>query len=106
MIDYHSVIVDHYCFCYCFRLQDGVSECIESLTAAGIKIWVLTGDKEGTAVNIGMACSLLLPPTHMRLIRLSGGVALSNIMECLQKEVRVSIELYCFVFVFYYYVRI
>ena len=28
------------------RLQDGVPEAIESLRAAGIKIWVLTGDKQ------------------------------------------------------------
>ena len=29
------------------KLQDGVPECIERLTSAGIKIWVLTGDKLG-----------------------------------------------------------
>jgi P-type E1-E2 ATPase len=34
------------------RLQDGVPECIASLAEAGIKIWVLTGDKEEIAVNI------------------------------------------------------
>lgn len=30
-----------------------VPECIEKLARAGIKIWVLTGDKMETAVNIG-----------------------------------------------------
>ncbi|XP_064615667.1 phospholipid-transporting ATPase IF-like [Liolophura sinensis] len=34
------------------KLQDGVPETIESLRTAGIKVWVLTGDKEETAVNI------------------------------------------------------
>ncbi len=29
------------------KLQDGVPQCIERLTQAGIKIWVLTGDKTG-----------------------------------------------------------
>ncbi len=29
------------------KLQDGVPECIERLARAGIKIWVLTGDKVG-----------------------------------------------------------
>jgi len=29
------------------KLQDGVPQCIESLTQAGIKIWMLTGDKIG-----------------------------------------------------------
>lgn len=30
------------------KLQDGVPQCIERLTQAGIKIWVLTGDKIGS----------------------------------------------------------
>ncbi|XP_073221222.1 probable phospholipid-transporting ATPase 8 isoform X2 [Cicer arietinum] len=41
------------------RLQKGVPECIEKLAMAGIKLWVLTGDKMETAVNIGYACRLL-----------------------------------------------
>ncbi|CAG8528415.1 16324_t:CDS:2 [Acaulospora colombiana] len=41
------------------RLQDGVPECIKTLSTAGIKIWVLTGDKIETAINIGFACNLL-----------------------------------------------
>ncbi|KAI9913972.1 hypothetical protein PsorP6_006053 [Peronosclerospora sorghi] len=41
------------------RLQDGVPETIESLAKAGISIWVLTGDMEETAINIGYACRLL-----------------------------------------------
>jgi phospholipid-translocating ATPase len=59
------------------KLQDGVPECIENLSQAGIKIWMLTGDKTGTikknrfsltetvfcsletAENIGLSCRLL-----------------------------------------------
>jgi len=41
------------------RLQDGVPETIELLLVAGVKIWVLTGDKRETAVNVGKACNLL-----------------------------------------------
>ncbi|XP_020089461.1 probable phospholipid-transporting ATPase 8 isoform X1 [Ananas comosus] len=41
------------------RLQKGVPECINKLAEAGIKIWILTGDKLETAVNIGFACHLL-----------------------------------------------
>lgn len=41
------------------KLQIGVPECIDKLAQAGIKIWVLTGDKMETAINIGFACSLL-----------------------------------------------
>lgn len=34
------------------KLQEDVPKTIESLRLAGIKVWVLTGDKEETAVNI------------------------------------------------------
>ncbi|MEQ2236052.1 hypothetical protein ILYODFUR_008486, partial [Ilyodon furcidens] len=43
------------------RLQEGVSETIALLQDAGIKVWVLTGDKKETAVNIGYSCKLLDP---------------------------------------------
>uniref|UniRef100_A0AAQ5ZX12 Phospholipid-transporting ATPase n=1 Tax=Amphiprion ocellaris TaxID=80972 RepID=A0AAQ5ZX12_AMPOC len=43
------------------RLQDGVPETIASLRKAGLQIWVLTGDKQETAVNIAYACKLLDP---------------------------------------------
>jgi phospholipid-transporting ATPase len=41
------------------KLQDKVPETIRDIKAAGIKMWVLTGDKVETAVNIGMSCNLL-----------------------------------------------
>ncbi|GCC30672.1 phospholipid-transporting ATPase ID [Chiloscyllium punctatum] len=41
------------------KLQDGVPQTIETLSKANIKIWVLTGDKQETAVNIGYACNML-----------------------------------------------
>ena len=41
------------------KLQDGVPETIDTLLKAGIHIWVLTGDKQETAINIGHSCKLL-----------------------------------------------
>jgi phospholipid-transporting ATPase len=41
------------------RLQDGVPETIHVLQEAGIKVWVLTGDRQETAINIGMSCKLI-----------------------------------------------
>ncbi|KAJ9563811.1 hypothetical protein OSB04_008971 [Centaurea solstitialis] len=41
------------------KLQEGVPSCIETLSKAGIKIWVLTGDKLETAINIAYACKLI-----------------------------------------------
>uniref|UniRef100_A0A674EY49 Phospholipid-transporting ATPase n=1 Tax=Salmo trutta TaxID=8032 RepID=A0A674EY49_SALTR len=41
------------------KLQEGVPETIACLTLASIKIWVLTGDKLETAMNIGYSCNML-----------------------------------------------
>eukprot|EP00040_Diaphanoeca_grandis_P017304 m.90042 g.90042 ORF g.90042 m.90042 type:complete len:1189 (-) comp26359_c0_seq1:156-3722(-) len=41
------------------KLQDGVPETIAKLKEAGIKVWVLTGDKQLTAIEIGKSCQLL-----------------------------------------------
>jgi phospholipid-translocating ATPase len=41
------------------KLQDGVPDAIQLLAQAGIKLWVLTGDKVETAINIGFSCNLL-----------------------------------------------
>ncbi|XP_026564725.1 phospholipid-transporting ATPase IB isoform X4 [Pseudonaja textilis] len=41
------------------RLQAGVPETISTLIKAEIKIWVLTGDKQETAINIGYSCRLV-----------------------------------------------
>lgn len=41
------------------KLQDGVPDTIHTLQQAGIKVWVLTGDRQETAINIGMSCKLI-----------------------------------------------
>ena len=41
------------------KLQEGVPGCIGDFGRAGIATWVLTGDKEETAINIAHACQLL-----------------------------------------------
>jgi P-type E1-E2 ATPase len=41
------------------KLQDMVENTLEFIKAAGIKVWVLTGDKIETAINIGISCRLL-----------------------------------------------
>ncbi|XP_017728134.1 PREDICTED: probable phospholipid-transporting ATPase VD isoform X2 [Rhinopithecus bieti] len=50
------------------RLQEGVPESIEALHKAGIKIWMLTGDKQETAVNIAYACKLLEPDDKLFIL--------------------------------------
>ena len=38
------------------KLQDGVPETIANLQLAGVRVWVLTGDKQETAINIAFSC--------------------------------------------------
>lgn len=40
------------------KLQDQVPETIEKLIKANIKVWVLTGDKQETAIEIGKSCKM------------------------------------------------
>lgn len=41
------------------KLQDGVPDTLRKLEKAGVKIWVLTGDKQETAINIGLSCGAI-----------------------------------------------
>lgn len=41
------------------KLQQGVPDAIQTLHKAGIKLWILTGDKVQTAIEIGFSCNLL-----------------------------------------------
>ncbi|ODQ64350.1 phospholipid-translocating P-type ATPase [Nadsonia fulvescens var. elongata DSM 6958] len=53
------------------RLQDGVPDSIALLGMAGIKLWVLTGDKVETAINIGFSCNLLDGDMELLVIKVS-----------------------------------
>ncbi|KAI8333988.1 hypothetical protein BC941DRAFT_400926 [Chlamydoabsidia padenii] len=53
------------------RLQDGVPETIAMLAQSGIKLWVLTGDKTETAINIGYACNLITTDMELLVIKAS-----------------------------------
>ena len=50
------------------KLQDGVPETIASLEEAGIKLWVLTGDKRETAIEIGYSTKVLTPKMHLTVV--------------------------------------
>lgn len=50
------------------KLQVGVPEAIETLHKAGIKLWILTGDKLQTAIEIGFSCNLLTSDMEIMII--------------------------------------
>ncbi|AQK43098.1 Phospholipid-transporting ATPase 2 [Zea mays] len=54
------------------RLQDGVPETIKLLRNAGINVWMLTGDKQNTAIQIGLLCNLITSGPNSQLLSISG----------------------------------
>lgn len=43
------------------KLQEGVADTIDNVMSANIRVWVLTGDKQETAIEIGKSCKLIQP---------------------------------------------
>nr|XP_036854505.1 probable phospholipid-transporting ATPase VD isoform X1 [Manis javanica] len=70
------------------RLQEGVPESIEALHEAGIKIWMLTGDKQETAVNIAYACKLLAPEDKLFILNTQSKDACEMLMGTILKELQ------------------
>ncbi|KAK9724312.1 hypothetical protein RND81_05G063200 [Saponaria officinalis] len=70
------------------KLQKGVPECINNLAKAGIRLWVLTGDKMETAINIGYACSLLTQGMKQIMISLDA----AEIVALEKQNDRTSVE--------------
>ena len=69
------------------KLQDEVPETIEYLLNCGIKLWVLTGDKRETAVNIARSCRLFSPQMHVM------EVEVSSVEQCLDRLKAVQSEI-------------
>lgn len=54
------------------RLQDGVPETIEILRQSGINFWMLTGDKQSTAIQIALLCNLISSEPKGQLLHING----------------------------------
>ncbi|VDM59554.1 unnamed protein product [Angiostrongylus costaricensis] len=63
------------------RLQDGVPECIHLLREAGICVWVLTGDKVETAVNIAFSSRLFSSSMDILNIGANGVRSVSDLLD-------------------------
>jgi len=70
------------------RLQDGVPSAIQTVKDAGIRLWVLTGDKVETAVDIAFSCALFDSRTHLAYATYAGSTE-----ETLEKLTRAKREL-------------
>uniref|UniRef100_A0A665W3Y3 Phospholipid-transporting ATPase n=1 Tax=Echeneis naucrates TaxID=173247 RepID=A0A665W3Y3_ECHNA len=69
------------------RLQENVPDTIVALREAGIQVWVLTGDKLETAVNIGYACRLLEEEDLVINMSCKNKITCTSILDCALEEV-------------------
>lgn len=72
------------------KLQDGVPETIEKMRQAGIKVWMLTGDKRETAINIAHSTRLCGPDTTIHVLDVQEGdleLQIANIADSFQYRV-------------------
>ncbi|ODV85381.1 hypothetical protein CANARDRAFT_28176 [[Candida] arabinofermentans NRRL YB-2248] len=82
------------------KLQHGVPEAIEKLRRAGIKLWMLTGDKRETAINIGYSCKLI--KDYSKVVILSNDTDqsdLSSLMAAAELEITEGNVAHCVVVV-------
>ncbi|XP_073013888.1 phospholipid-transporting ATPase 2 isoform X2 [Typha latifolia] len=54
------------------RLQEGVPETIEILRQAGINFWMLTGDKQSTAIQVALQCNFISSEPKGQLLFING----------------------------------
>ncbi|CBI35911.3 unnamed protein product, partial [Vitis vinifera] len=73
------------------KLQKGVPQCIDKLAQAGLKLWVLTGDKMETAINIGFACSLLRQGMKQICITVNPDVQTQDGKEAVKENILMQI---------------
>lgn len=69
------------------KLQDGVPETIEKMRQAGIKVWMLTGDKRETAINIAHSTRLCGPDTMIHVLDFQEGdleLQIANVADSFQ----------------------
>ncbi|XP_054208132.1 phospholipid-transporting ATPase VB isoform X4 [Homo sapiens] len=75
------------------RLQEGVPDTIATLREAGIQLWVLTGDKQETAVNIAHSCRLLNQTDTVYTINTENQETCESILNCALEELKQFREL-------------
>ncbi|KAA8541660.1 hypothetical protein F0562_022812 [Nyssa sinensis] len=73
------------------KLQKGVPQCIDKLAQAGLKIWVLTGDKMETAINIGFSCSLLRQGMKQICIAMNADASEQDSKEAVKENILLQI---------------
>ena len=73
------------------KLQDGVPETIATLQEAGMRVWVLTGDRQETAINIGYSCRLISESMSVLTVNEDNAAATESAIERNLETVRAQV---------------
>ena len=68
------------------KLQKGVPETIALLMRADIRVWVLTGDKQETAIEIGKSCQLIKTDMQLEILSSETQEEFRNTIDRLSKK--------------------
>jgi len=79
------------------KLQDGVPTTIAALRCAGIKIWLLTGDKQATALSTAQAASLVNIPQTLSLSLPSSNYHFQNGVSSIMINIFFSVIFFVFI---------
>ncbi|CAH0560353.1 unnamed protein product [Brassicogethes aeneus] len=74
------------------RLQEGVPETLSALISAGIVVWVLTGDKPETAINIAYSAKLFSPQMELLKLMARSKEAADTTIRCYLRDIEDSLE--------------
>ncbi|KAI9276277.1 hypothetical protein BY458DRAFT_506188 [Sporodiniella umbellata] len=74
------------------KLQEGVPDTIHTLQEAGIRVWVLTGDRQETAINIGYSCKLLNEDMSLIICNQESHWETKSFLEAKLKDVNNAIQ--------------
>mmetsp|Transcript_7573 Transcript_7573/g.22355 ORF Transcript_7573/g.22355 Transcript_7573/m.22355 type:complete len:1298 (+) Transcript_7573:304-4197(+) len=70
------------------KLQEGVPEAIETLIEGGMRVWMITGDKQETAINIGISAGLVSDASRCLICNAEGVDAASKKLNELHDQLR------------------
>lgn len=73
------------------KLQKGVPEAIDKLRRANIKMWMLTGDKRETAINVGHSCRLVKEYSKLTILDQENGDVEQTIVQLTNQIIRGSV---------------
>ena len=65
------------------KMQEDVHSCVSEFIAAGIKVWIVTGDKDSTAKSIGLSSGIISSDRELVKIEdgLDGDAIISRVLD-------------------------